>query len=62
VAAFDIRFDGHAVLSCELKDEAMAHELHREAKNQELDVWSHSTKVVSNRVRVRLEPLSVLCG
>jgi len=45
VAAFDIRFDGHAVLSCELKDEAMAHEIHREANNQELDVWSHSTKV-----------------
>merc|ERR1711970_715825 len=43
--AFDIRFDGHSVLSCELTDERMAHELHDAAKNQELDIWSHHAKV-----------------
>merc|ERR1711939_1146648 len=45
VGAFDIRFDGHAVLSCEMKTEAMAHDIHSAAKTQELDIWSHSVKV-----------------
>ena len=46
MGAFDIRFDGHAVLSCEMKTEAMAHDIHSAAKTQELDIWSHSVKVV----------------
>jgi hypothetical protein len=46
VGAFDIRFDGHAVLSCEMGTEEMAHRIHSAAKNQELDIWSHSVKVV----------------
>merc|ERR1711871_549228 len=43
--AFDVRFDGHAVLSCEMRDAAMAHEIHTAAKTQDLDIWSHSVKV-----------------
>merc|ERR1711959_316758 len=44
VLAFDIRFDGHAVLSCEARDETMARELGDLAKQQDLDIWSSSVK------------------
>lgn len=44
VAAFDIRFDGHAVLSCTAESDNMARELGDEARAQDLDIWSHSVK------------------
>ena len=46
VAAFDIRFDGHAVLSCTAESDNMARELGDEARAQDLDIWSHSVKAV----------------
>jgi hypothetical protein len=45
-AAFDVRFDGHSVMSCTLKDEAMAKSLKSAVEDQELDLWSHDIKVV----------------
>lgn len=45
--AFDVRYDGHSVLNCEATDEDMARELGEAAKDQDLDVWSHSVKAVS---------------
>jgi hypothetical protein len=47
-AAFDTRFDGHSVMSCEMKDTAMAHEMNAAANEQGLDVWSHSVKAGRN--------------
>jgi len=44
-AAFDVRFDGHSVMSCKMKDEEMARELHSAVQEEGLDLWSHSVKV-----------------
>merc|ERR1711939_394573 len=38
---FDVSFDGHAVLSCDVNDEARAQEMQSAAKEQGLDVWTH---------------------
>jgi len=43
-AAFDTRFDGHSVLSCEMQSDEMARELTGAAMSQDLDIWSHSVK------------------
>jgi len=40
-AAFDISFDGHSVMSCDITTEQRAEEMVNAARNQNLDVWSH---------------------
>jgi len=38
---FDVRFDGHAVLSCDVNDAESAQQMQAAAREQSLDVWTH---------------------